>query len=117
MYGDIKEGRHTETDLLKPSNPYSAAKAAAEGKQGILKSKRMDALKKKLQEARKKRLSKTTTKKSGGKIKKVPIITVGKGTYKGKVVGTGKKTVSRSEGGSVVARQVRGWGKARKPKK
>lgn len=61
--------------------------------------------------------SMSTTKKSGGKIKKVPIITVGKGTYKGKVVGTGKKTVSRSEGGSVVARQVRGWGKARKPKK
>ena len=30
VYGDIKEGRHTETDLLKPSNPYSAAKAAAD---------------------------------------------------------------------------------------
>lgn len=30
VYGDIKEGQHTECDLLKPSNPYSAAKAAAD---------------------------------------------------------------------------------------
>ena len=30
VYGDITEGDHTETDLLKPSNPYSAAKAAAD---------------------------------------------------------------------------------------
>lgn len=30
VYGDIKEGSHTETDLLKPSNPYSATKAAAD---------------------------------------------------------------------------------------
>lgn len=30
VYGDIDEGSHTETDLLKPSNPYSAAKAAAD---------------------------------------------------------------------------------------
>lgn len=30
VYGDIEEGRHTETDLLKPSNPYSASKAAAD---------------------------------------------------------------------------------------
>lgn len=30
VYGDIKEGAHTETDLLKPSNPYSATKAAAD---------------------------------------------------------------------------------------
>ena len=30
VYGDIKEGVHTEEDLLKPSNPYSAAKAAAD---------------------------------------------------------------------------------------
>lgn len=29
-YGDICEGSHTETDLLKPSNPYSATKAAAD---------------------------------------------------------------------------------------
>lgn len=30
VYGDISEGSHTETDLLKPSNPYSATKAAAD---------------------------------------------------------------------------------------
>jgi dTDP-glucose 4,6-dehydratase len=30
VYGDIKEGSHKETDLLKPSNPYSATKAAAD---------------------------------------------------------------------------------------
>jgi dTDP-glucose 4,6-dehydratase len=30
VYGDITEGEHVETDLLKPSNPYSATKAAAD---------------------------------------------------------------------------------------
>jgi dTDP-glucose 4,6-dehydratase len=30
VYGDIVNGSHTETDLLKPSNPYSATKAAAD---------------------------------------------------------------------------------------
>lgn len=30
VYGDIKSGSHTERDLLKPSNPYSATKAAAD---------------------------------------------------------------------------------------
>ena len=30
VYGDIEEGAHTEKDLLKPSNPYSAAKAAGD---------------------------------------------------------------------------------------
>ena len=30
VYGDIEEGFHTERDLLKPSNPYSATKAAAD---------------------------------------------------------------------------------------
>jgi dTDP-glucose 4,6-dehydratase len=30
VYGDITTGAHTETDLLKPSNPYSATKAAAD---------------------------------------------------------------------------------------
>jgi dTDP-glucose 4,6-dehydratase len=30
VYGDITEGEHIETDLLKPSNPYSATKAAAD---------------------------------------------------------------------------------------
>ena len=30
VYGDIDEGEHIETDLLKPSNPYSATKAAAD---------------------------------------------------------------------------------------
>lgn len=30
VYGDIIEGEHTEEDLLKPSNPYSATKAAAD---------------------------------------------------------------------------------------
>lgn len=30
VYGDIDVGAHTETDLLKPSNPYSATKAAAD---------------------------------------------------------------------------------------
>ena len=30
VYGDIVEGSHSELDLLKPSNPYSATKAAAD---------------------------------------------------------------------------------------
>jgi dTDP-glucose 4,6-dehydratase len=30
VYGDITDGEHVETDLLKPSNPYSATKAAAD---------------------------------------------------------------------------------------
>ena len=30
VYGDIIEGSHTENDLLRPSNPYSASKAAAD---------------------------------------------------------------------------------------
>lgn len=30
VYGDIEVGFHTEKDLLKPSNPYSATKAAAD---------------------------------------------------------------------------------------
>jgi dTDP-glucose 4,6-dehydratase len=30
VYGDIETGSHKETDLLKPSNPYSATKAAAD---------------------------------------------------------------------------------------
>ncbi len=30
VYGDIVSGSHKETDLLKPSNPYSATKAAAD---------------------------------------------------------------------------------------
>jgi dTDP-glucose 4,6-dehydratase len=30
VYGDITEGEHVETDLLHPSNPYSAAKAAGD---------------------------------------------------------------------------------------
>jgi dTDP-glucose 4,6-dehydratase len=30
VYGDIEQGFHGETDLLKPSNPYSATKAAAD---------------------------------------------------------------------------------------
>ena len=30
VYGDIEEGDHTEKDILKPSNPYSATKAAAD---------------------------------------------------------------------------------------
>ena len=30
VYGDIELGVHTETDLLKPSNPYAATKAAAD---------------------------------------------------------------------------------------
>jgi dTDP-glucose 4,6-dehydratase len=30
VYGDIEDGAHTENDLLKPSNPYSATKAAAD---------------------------------------------------------------------------------------
>tara|TARA_Y100000310_G_scaffold343911_1_gene453856 strand:- start:500 stop:1450 length:951 start_codon:yes stop_codon:yes gene_type:complete len=30
VYGDISEGEHTEEDLLKPSNPYSASKASAD---------------------------------------------------------------------------------------
>ncbi len=30
VYGDITEGEHIESDILKPSNPYSASKAAAD---------------------------------------------------------------------------------------
>jgi len=30
VYGDIEEGEHYEMDILKPSNPYSASKAAAD---------------------------------------------------------------------------------------
>ena len=30
VYGDIVDGEHTESDILKPSNPYSATKAAAD---------------------------------------------------------------------------------------
>ncbi len=30
VYGDIRDGLHLETDPLKPSNPYSASKAAAD---------------------------------------------------------------------------------------
>jgi len=30
VYGDIDSGSHVETDLLRPSNPYSATKAAAD---------------------------------------------------------------------------------------
>ncbi len=30
VYGDILNGAHSETDLLKPSNPYSATKAAGD---------------------------------------------------------------------------------------
>ena len=30
VYGDIDSGSHTERDILKPSNPYSATKAAAD---------------------------------------------------------------------------------------
>lgn len=30
VYGDIESGKHIETDRLKPSNPYSAAKAAGD---------------------------------------------------------------------------------------
>jgi dTDP-glucose 4,6-dehydratase len=30
VYGDLDQGFHKETDLLKPSNPYSATKAAAD---------------------------------------------------------------------------------------
>ena len=30
VYGDILEGSHTENDVLKPSNPYSATEAAAD---------------------------------------------------------------------------------------
>ena len=30
VYGDIATGAHTEKDLLKPSNPYSASKASAD---------------------------------------------------------------------------------------
>ena len=30
VYGDLTSGSHTEQDLLKPSNPYSATKAAAD---------------------------------------------------------------------------------------
>jgi dTDP-glucose 4,6-dehydratase len=30
VYGDITDGEHKETDVLKPSNPYSASKAAAD---------------------------------------------------------------------------------------
>lgn len=77
----------------------AAAKAALEGKQGILKSRGMDALKKELQEARAKRLARTTNEKKKG----------------GMVVSKKKKSAPKKT--EVVARQMRGWGKARKPKR
>jgi dTDP-glucose 4,6-dehydratase len=30
VYGDISDGEHLESDILRPSNPYSATKAAAD---------------------------------------------------------------------------------------
>jgi dTDP-glucose 4,6-dehydratase len=30
VYGDVVEGRHSETDLMRPSNPYAATKASAD---------------------------------------------------------------------------------------
>jgi dTDP-glucose 4,6-dehydratase len=30
VYGDIESGNHTETDILKPSNPYSASKSSSD---------------------------------------------------------------------------------------
>ena len=30
VYGDVIKGRHTESDPLRPSNPYSSSKAAAD---------------------------------------------------------------------------------------
>lgn len=30
VYGEIKTGKHTETDILNPTNPYAGSKAAAE---------------------------------------------------------------------------------------
>ena len=30
VYGDIESGSHVETDILKPSNPYSASKASSD---------------------------------------------------------------------------------------
>ena len=30
VYGDIKSGSHVETDILNPSNPYSASKASSD---------------------------------------------------------------------------------------
>ena len=30
VYGDIEDGAHTESDILKPSNPYSASKASSD---------------------------------------------------------------------------------------
>jgi dTDP-glucose 4,6-dehydratase len=30
VYGDIQDGEHIDTDILKPSNPYSSTKAAAD---------------------------------------------------------------------------------------
>ena len=151
----------------------AAAKAALEGKQGILKSKGMDALKKELQEARAKRLARTTTKASGGYVSKSKNLkrskpmtpkksgeikkqnkNIGAGPNvgfgpKGNIFpsnskeredlmkmygGTGSKAGSSTKfkkGGKVVskkkksapkktevvARQQRGWGKARKPKR
>lgn len=102
----------------------AAAKAAMEGKQGILKSKGMDALRKELAEARKKRLAREAKRKDGGKVtpskykgfSKLPekvqkkmSPTLAKKYKKG-----GKISKPKSE---VVARQQRGWGCARKPKK
>lgn len=36
VYGDIRVGAHAETDMLIPSNPYSATKAAAEDRKSVV---------------------------------------------------------------------------------
>jgi len=82
-----------------------AAKAAMAGTQGKLKELGMDALKKELAAAKairfKRDAAKTKNNKTGGKMKSYS---------KGGKIGMKKKP-------EVVARQMRGWGKARKPKR
>ena len=82
-----------------------AAKAAMAGTQGKLKELGMDALKKELAAAKairfKRDAAKTKNNKTGGKMKSYK---------KGGKIGMKKKP-------EVVARQMRGWGKARKPKR
>ena len=93
-----------------------AAKAAMAGTQGKLKELGMASLKKELREARKKRLSKVVKKKEGSKV--VPSKYKGFSKLPEKVQqkmdsGLAKQYMS----GGKVARQVKGYGKARKPKK
>jgi len=106
--------------LMYGGTGSKAGKAAIAGKQGNIAKGRAA-----YEAAKRKRL--TAKKKAGGSFssKKIPIVTVGPkgGRNKGKVVGTANKVTRKKSGGKVaknnsrVARQVKGFGAARRPKK